>query len=137
MPQLINKVSALPQFFGPEKSVVVLYLSRRRGSSSNLSENGRDMESTRFHNLFLLTRSELARKWTKSWNAYGTTWLTSALNLSSAFYSHNYGEEDNYFYFLFCDWRTSWSLLYRPIDENEGIKIDEIIEVLKYVFDNY
>ena len=49
----------------------------------------------------------------------------------------NYGGEPNYFYFLFCDWKTSWSLLYRPIDENEKKIIDKIIQVLKYVFDNY
>ncbi|CBY40201.1 unnamed protein product [Oikopleura dioica] len=51
-----------------------------------------------------------------------------------------YGGEANYFYFLFCDWKTSWSLLYRPIDENEREKIDEIIEVGKLsenkVFEN-
>jgi len=49
----------------------------------------------------------------------------------------NYGEEENYFYFLFCDWKTSWSLLYRPIDEKERKIIDKIIQVLKYVFDNF
>jgi len=46
-----------------------------------------------------------------------------------------YGGEANYFYFLFCDWKTSWSLLYRPIDGNEIKIIDKIIQVLKYVFD--
>ncbi|CBY36761.1 unnamed protein product [Oikopleura dioica] len=42
----------------------------------------------------------------------------------------NTGEKHwkNYFCFLFCDWRTSWSLLYRPIDENERKKIDKIIQ---------
>ena len=49
----------------------------------------------------------------------------------------DYGFEENYFYFLFCDWKTSWSLLYRPIDENEIKMIDKIIQVFKYVFDNY
>ncbi|CBY42905.1 unnamed protein product [Oikopleura dioica] len=49
----------------------------------------------------------------------------------------NCGDEENYFYFLFCDWKTSWSLLYRPIDENEIKIIDKIIQVLKCVFDNY
>ncbi|CBY25166.1 unnamed protein product [Oikopleura dioica] len=49
----------------------------------------------------------------------------------------NYGNEANYFYFLFCDWKTSWSLLYRPIDEKERKNIDKKIQVLKYVFDNF
>ncbi|CBY13806.1 unnamed protein product [Oikopleura dioica] len=40
----------------------------------------------------------------------------------------DFGTRKNYFYFLFCDWKTSWSLLYRPIDEKERIKIDELIE---------
>ncbi|CBY36763.1 unnamed protein product [Oikopleura dioica] len=40
----------------------------------------------------------------------------------------NYGTGNSYFYFLFCDWKTSWSLLYRPIDEKERIKIDEKIQ---------
>ncbi|CBY14812.1 unnamed protein product [Oikopleura dioica] len=40
----------------------------------------------------------------------------------------NYGEEENYFYFLICDWKTSWSLLYRPIDEKERKKINKIIQ---------
>ena len=41
----------------------------------------------------------------------------------------NYGGEENYFYFLFCDWKTSWSLLYRPIDEKEREIIDKITQV--------
>ncbi|CBY40045.1 unnamed protein product [Oikopleura dioica] len=40
----------------------------------------------------------------------------------------NYGFEVNYFYFLFCDWKTSWSLPYRPIDKNEIKIIDKIIQ---------
>ncbi|CBY15530.1 unnamed protein product [Oikopleura dioica] len=39
-----------------------------------------------------------------------------------------YGHEENYFYFLFCDWKTSWSLLYRPIDEKERKIIHKRIE---------
>ncbi|CBY15000.1 unnamed protein product [Oikopleura dioica] len=39
-----------------------------------------------------------------------------------------FGEEENYFYFWFCDWKTSWSLLYRPIDEKERKKIHKIIQ---------
>ncbi|CBY10809.1 unnamed protein product [Oikopleura dioica] len=40
----------------------------------------------------------------------------------------NNGLEENYFYFLFCDWITTWSLLYRPIDEKERKKINKIIQ---------
>ncbi|CBY19293.1 unnamed protein product [Oikopleura dioica] len=40
----------------------------------------------------------------------------------------NFGNEENYFFFLFCDWKTSWSLLYRPIDEKERKIIDKIIQ---------
>jgi len=47
------------------------------------------------------------------------------------------GFEENYSYFLFCDWKTSWSLLYRPIDEKERKNIDKKIQVLKYVFNNF
>ncbi|CBY31699.1 unnamed protein product [Oikopleura dioica] len=42
----------------------------------------------------------------------------------------NYGHSDNYFCFLMCDWKTSWSLLYQPIDEKEQRKINRIIEIL-------
>ena len=37
----------------------------------------------------------------------------------------------NYLYFLFCDWKTSWNLLFRPIDEKEEKEIDEIVKVRK------
>ena len=37
----------------------------------------------------------------------------------------------NLFYFLFCDWKTGWTLLYAPIGENERKEIDEIIKVNK------
>ena len=35
----------------------------------------------------------------------------------------------DYMYFLFCDWETSWNLLFRPIDEKEEKEIDEIVKV--------
>jgi len=38
---------------------------------------------------------------------------------------------DNLFYFLFCDWKSSWTLLYKPIDEKERNEIDKIVEVGK------
>ena len=41
------------------------------------------------------------------------------------------GSRRDYFYFLFCDWETSWNLLFRPIDEKEEKEIDEIVEVRK------
>jgi len=41
----------------------------------------------------------------------------------------NIGLDNNYFYFLICDWETSWSLLYRPIDEKEREIIDKITQV--------
>ncbi|CBY12806.1 unnamed protein product [Oikopleura dioica] len=34
----------------------------------------------------------------------------------------------NLFYFLFCDWKSSWNLLYKPIDEKERKKIDKIVK---------
>ena len=37
----------------------------------------------------------------------------------------------DYLYFLFCDWETSWNLLFRPIDEKEEKEIDEIVKVRK------
>jgi len=37
----------------------------------------------------------------------------------------------NLFYYLFCDWKTGWTLLYKPISENERKEIDEIIKVSK------
>ena len=38
----------------------------------------------------------------------------------------------NLFYFLFCDWKTSWALLYQPINDEQRKKIDEIVEVRIY-----
>ena len=35
----------------------------------------------------------------------------------------------NLYFFLFCDWKSSWTLLYKPIDENERKQIDKIIKV--------
>jgi hypothetical protein len=40
---------------------------------------------------------------------------------------------DNFWYFLICDWKTSWSLLYKPIEEHERKEIDRIINVSKYL----
>ena len=37
----------------------------------------------------------------------------------------------NLFYFLFCDWKSSWNLLYKPIDEKERKYIDKIVQVCK------
>ena len=39
---------------------------------------------------------------------------------------------NNLFYFLFCDWKSSWTLLYKPIDENERKLIDEIVKVNEF-----
>ena len=39
----------------------------------------------------------------------------------------------NLYYFLFCDWKTAWALLYQPIDDYQGEEIDQIIEVRKYL----
>jgi hypothetical protein len=39
---------------------------------------------------------------------------------------------DNLDYFLFCDWKSSWTLLYKPIDENERKIIDEIVKVNQF-----
>jgi len=35
----------------------------------------------------------------------------------------------NFMYFLLCNWRTSWTLLYKPIDEKERKEIDKIVDV--------
>ena len=37
--------------------------------------------------------------------------------------------DNDYFLFLFCDWKTIWSLNYRPIDEQEKNEIDKVILV--------
>ncbi|CBY15100.1 unnamed protein product [Oikopleura dioica] len=37
----------------------------------------------------------------------------------------------NLFYFLFCDWKSSWTLLYKPIDEKEKKEIDKIVQKCK------
>ncbi|CBY31500.1 unnamed protein product [Oikopleura dioica] len=37
-------------------------------------------------------------------------------------------EVQNIFYFLFCDWKSSWNLLYKPIDEKEKKEIDKIVQ---------
>ena len=38
-------------------------------------------------------------------------------------------EVDNLYYFLCCEWQTGWTLLYKPINENERKIIDEILKV--------
>ncbi|CBY35032.1 unnamed protein product [Oikopleura dioica] len=41
------------------------------------------------------------------------------------------GEGDNNnndILYLFCDWNTSWSLIYRPINENQRTEIDKIVK---------
>ena len=35
----------------------------------------------------------------------------------------------NLYYFLFCDWKTAWTLLYMPVDDQMRKIIDEIIKV--------
>ena len=46
-----------------------------------------------------------------------------------------YGDTKNdYFLFLFCDWKTIWSMKYRPIDENQREEIDKIVKVRKYCY---
>jgi len=52
------------------------------------------------------------------------------------------GEGDNNnndILYLFCDWNTSWSLIYRPINENQRTEIDKIVKVPKnkYLFYRY
>ncbi|CBY15893.1 unnamed protein product, partial [Oikopleura dioica] len=37
-------------------------------------------------------------------------------------------EVNNLDYFLFCDWKSSWNLLYKAIDEKEKKEIDKIVE---------
>ena len=39
----------------------------------------------------------------------------------------------NIFYFLFCKWNTAWTLLYKPINEEERKTIDEIVKVKKWL----
>ena len=36
---------------------------------------------------------------------------------------------DNIIRFIFCEWKTAWSLLFDPIDEDEKALLDEILEV--------
>jgi hypothetical protein len=35
----------------------------------------------------------------------------------------------DYILYLFCDWKTIWSLKYRPIDEKQRQEIDKIVKV--------
>ncbi|CBY15528.1 unnamed protein product [Oikopleura dioica] len=72
---------------------------------------------------------------TSNFGANELKWKTNLISVSGSpgfstqfQLTGNYGSEENYFYFLFCDWKTSWSLLYRPIDENDIKKIDKIIQ---------
>jgi hypothetical protein len=39
---------------------------------------------------------------------------------------------DNLYYFLLCDWKSSWTLLYAPIGEKERKIIDEIVKVKEF-----
>ncbi|CBY13561.1 unnamed protein product [Oikopleura dioica] len=39
-----------------------------------------------------------------------------------------FGDSDNYFFYIFCDWISSWSLLYRPINERERKRIEKEIK---------
>jgi serine/threonine protein kinase len=39
---------------------------------------------------------------------------------------------NDYILYLFCDWKTIWSLKYRPIGENQRQEIDKIVQVRKY-----
>ena len=41
-------------------------------------------------------------------------------------------EVNNFWFFLFCDWKLFWTLLYAPIDEKERKKIDEIVKVNEF-----
>ena len=36
---------------------------------------------------------------------------------------------NNLWYFLFCDWNTAWTLLYRPINDKQRSQIDKIVKV--------
>ena len=56
------------------------------------------------------------------------------------FYQAQIGHEDDRIYniaasfakitvFLCCEWKTAWTLLYKPIDEKERIEIDKIVKV--------
>ena len=36
---------------------------------------------------------------------------------------------DHWPFFLACEWKTAWSLLYKPISADERVKIDEIVKV--------
>ena len=40
---------------------------------------------------------------------------------------------NNLFFFLFCYWKSSWTLLYKPIDENERKIIDRIVKVNQFL----
>ena len=44
------------------------------------------------------------------------------------------GYFSTYILFLFCDWKTIWSLKYRPIDKKHEKEIDEILKVEKYKY---
>ncbi|CBY14413.1 unnamed protein product [Oikopleura dioica] len=72
-----------------------------------------------------------ARKGSKFRNNCALSAATPGFANQAQFTFGNGYEADNLYYFLFCDWKSSWNLLYKPIDENERKEIDKIVQVLK------
>jgi hypothetical protein len=65
-------------------------------------------------------------------NLYFLVAATPGFAFQAQFTVGNGYEVINLFYFLFCDWNSSWTLLYKPIDENERKIIDEIVKVNQF-----
>ena len=64
----------------------------------------------------------------KSFSAAGSPGFSFQNQIANG--SGYFGE--NIWFFLLCDWKTAWTLLYQPIDEDERKEIDEIMKVRFY-----
>ncbi|CBY16104.1 unnamed protein product [Oikopleura dioica] len=69
-----------------------------------------------------------ARKGSKFRSSVALSAATPGFANQGQFTFGNGYEVDNLWYFLFCSWETSWTLLYKPIDEKERMEIDKIVQ---------
>ncbi|CBY32153.1 unnamed protein product [Oikopleura dioica] len=69
-----------------------------------------------------------ARKGSKFRNEIALSAATPGFAYQRQFTFGNAYKVDNLYYFLFCDWKSSWTLLYKPIDEKEKKEIDKIVQ---------
>ena len=101
----------------------VLFMNiRGEGATGSLDtrEEGQNMKKPQFFVSFGVTI------FTIFISVSGTPGFTEQLQLGAL------GDTKNdYILYLFCDWKTIWSLKYRPIDKKERQEIDKIVAVSK------